>query len=196
VARYPDPMVVDESSAITLEINEIPEFAGPGVAMSASVNVVRMEPEMTANVVTAPEETLDLYPFMGAELDAPSLTPPQSAQLRAASSAVRDLSETRSAVWTWTIVALKPGRTTFTINVFGYPQGPGGAPVLVKSLVRQITVNDKPAPERLFEWLSENIEIVVGTSGPLALLLTWLALRNTQRRRPKSSGSAERKRRP
>ncbi len=117
------------------------------------------------------ESKIEYYPIMTAELIAPTFdTIPGDRDNRRAFTA------TQVASWTWTIVAKKPGKQNpITINIFTIVEDQ--PPVLIKSTSRNVVVLDKPLPTRMLNSLDDNWPTILGTAGPLGLLIAYLTLR-------------------
>ena len=171
---YPLEMVLGESDEVTVEIIIDPEFA----------DISEIQPEFGSGVFSLENNSEDkgrariqdrikLYPIMSAELIATNfdLTSSQGTNRRI-------ISKDHSAAWSWNIAATKTGTQKISINIYG--ETTDGAEIsLIKNRSQIITVVDKPVPQRILDSLVNNwdtiLVTIVGTGGPLGLLLAYLS---------------------
>jgi len=94
----------------------------------------------------------------------------------------RAITTTYCAAWTWSVAARKPGIQKITINIFGEATIDGEKrTVLEMSKSRNINVVEKPLSKRILDIPSENLIAIVGTSGPIGLLIMYLTFRENKK---------------
>ncbi|MBK8899720.1 MAG: hypothetical protein IPM53_00930 [Anaerolineaceae bacterium] len=122
---------------------------------------------------------MELFPLMSAELNAPAFEvfPSGGNNVRLP----RVISTTLPAVWTWDIIATTPGEAqVLTLNLYKEPETELGLPILTQSISRNIQVLPKSRWNQLVDGLADNVLLLLGTGGPLGLLLAYLTYRTTR----------------
>lgn len=183
--EYPGELVVGAGDVVVLEIRAERLVASVGAPPALEGQVVDIELTQGDAPRLAVEASIRLYPVMSAELSAAG----EVIQISEEEYNRRYLYERDTAAWTWDIVALEPGRHKVTLRVYGEAEMSGEAtPVLVKSITRNIQVRDRPLGERLLDWMGDNILVILGAGGPIALLLMYLSIRASRDRRGPGDG--------
>jgi hypothetical protein len=166
-------MIVEEDDVVTVEIMADPKYTEVGVHPMGASGVITIE---TSEGRVRIEDKIRLYPVMSAELIAVNFD-----IIQGDADPRRPIASTYSAAWTWSIAARKPGAQKITINIFGETTiDEEKLIVLEKSNSRNIKVVEKPLPRRILDILSENLVAIIGTSGPLGLIIAYLTLRANQ----------------
>jgi LysM repeat protein len=176
---HPLTMVIEESGVITVEIIADPELSTIGEHEPHVTGVVRIDASYTDGERAFYEQTIELFPLMSAELNAPAFAvfPSGGDNVRLP----RVISTTLPAVWTWDIIATNPGDAqVITLNLYKEPEADGGLPILTQSISRNIQVVAKSLWIQLVDSLADNVLILLGAGGPLGLLLAYLTYRTTQ----------------
>jgi hypothetical protein len=168
---HPLEMIVEEDDVVTVEIMADPRFAEIGVHPAHATGVISIE---TSGGRARIEDRIRLYPVMSAELIAGNFD-----VIQGDADPRRGITTTYHAVWTWSITARRPGRQQkITINIFGEATIDGEKrSVLEMSKSRNINVVEKPWPKRILDGLANNLVTILGTGGPLALLIAYLKYR-------------------
>lgn len=176
---HPLAMVVEESGVITVEIIADPELAGIGEHQPHVTGVVRLEASYNDGERAFYEQTVELFPLMSAELNAPAFEvfPSGGDNVRLP----RVISTTLPAVWTWDIIATTPGDAQIiTINLYKEAENETAVPILTQSISRSIPVSAKSRWRQLVDGLADNVLVLLGAGGPLGLLLGYLTYRATR----------------
>jgi len=170
---YPLEMIVEEADVVTVEIIADPKYAEVGVHPSHATGVITIE---TSGGRVRIEDRIRLYPVMSAELVAANFDIVQGD-----ADARRAITTTYCAAWTWSVAARKPGIQKITINIFGETTIDGEKlTVLEASKSQNIEVMEKPLPKRILDGLASNFVAIVGTGGPLGLIIAYLTFRANQ----------------
>ena len=173
---HPLAMVVEESGVITVEIIADPELATIGEYEPHVTGVVRIDASYDDGERAYYEQTIELFPLMAAELNAPAFEvfPSGGDNVRLP----RVISTTLPAVWTWDIIATAPGEAqVITVNLYKEPIDEAGIPTLTQSVSRNIQVLAKSRWRQIVDGLADNVLVLLGTGGPLGLLLGYLTYR-------------------
>ena len=201
---YPTEMTVNDTASAVLEITGNPggweiDFYGLGTPPPTSEFGLQKAP---GEVLTSETQDIDLYPIMSALLTVSNCTVTGDNRVR------KRVTLGDSQSWHWDITALEAGHQKITLQVFRElasnalvePERVGGA-------TRYMLVNPLPWTTRAVNSFLDNFYVLVGTAGPLALLLTFLAWRTNeglkksikeikdlieQQLKPTESGSEER----
>ncbi|MCA9954255.1 MAG: LysM peptidoglycan-binding domain-containing protein [Anaerolineales bacterium] len=176
---HPVSMVVAQSGVITVEIIADPELAQIGEHEPHVTGIVRIDASYDDGERAFYEQTVELFPLMSAELNAPAFEvfPSGGNNVRLP----RVISTTLPAVWTWDIIATTPGEDhIFTVNLYKEPDSETGIPILTQSISRSIQVVPKSLWNQLVDSLANNVLLLLGTGGPLGLLLAFLTYRATK----------------
>ena len=176
---HPLQMVVEESGVITVEIIADPELAEIGEHEPHITGVVRIDASYDDGERAFYEQTVELFPLMSAELNAPAFDvfPSGGSNVRLP----RVISTTLPAVWTWDIIATTPGEAqVITLNLYKEPESELEPPILTQSISRNIQVVAKSRWSQLVDGLADNVLLLLGTGGPLGLLLAYLTYRATR----------------
>ncbi len=173
---HPLAMVVAESGVITVEIIADPELATIGEHEPHVTGVVRIDASYNDGERAFYEQTIELFPLMSAELNAPAFDvfPSGGNNVRLS----RVISTTLPAVWTWDVVATTPGEAqVVTVNLYKEPEAASGIPILTQSISRNIRVAPKSRWNQIVDGLADNVLLLLGTGGPLGLALAYLTYR-------------------
>ena len=173
---HPLTMVVEESGVITVEIIADPALTTIGEHEPHATGVVRLDASYANGERAVYEQTVELFPLMSAELNAPAFDvfPSGGNNVRLP----RVISTTLPAVWTWDVVAINPGDTqVITLNLYKEPDSASGVPILTQSVSRNIQVVAKSRWSQFVDGLADNVLLLLGTGGPLGLLLAFLTYR-------------------
>jgi LysM repeat protein len=173
---HPLTMVVEESGVITVEIIADPELATIGEHEPHVTGVVRIDASYTDGERAFYEQTVELFPLMSAELNAPAFEvfPSGGNNVRLP----RVISITLPAVWTWDIIATTPGKAqVITLNLYKESEAENSIPILTQSISRNIEVAAKSRWNQIVDSLADNVLVLLGTGGPLGLLLAYLTYR-------------------
>lgn len=176
---HPLTMVVEQSGVITVEIIADPDLATIGEHDPHVTGVVRIDANYDDGERAFYEQTVELFPLMSAELNAPAfdLFPSGGNNVRLP----RVISTTLPAVWTWDIIATTPGEAqVITLNLYKEPNSEAGVPILTQSISRNIEVQAKSRWNQFVDSLADNVLVLLGTGGPLGLLLAFLTYRATR----------------
>ena len=176
---HPLAMVVEESGVITVEIIADPELATIGEHEPHVTGVVRIDASYDDGERAYYEQTIELFPLMSAELNAPAFDvfPSGGDNVRLP----RVISTTLPAVWTWDIIATTPGEAqVITVNLYKESEAESGLPVLTQSISRDIQVLAKSRWNQIVDGLADNVLVLLGTGGPLGLLLAYLTYRTSK----------------
>ncbi len=176
---HPLQMVVAESGVITVEIIADPALAEIGEHEPHVTGVVRIDASYDDGERAFYEQTVALFPLMSAELNAPAFDvfPSGGSNVRLP----RVISTTLPAVWSWDIIATTPGQAqVITLNLYKEPDTEAGIPILTQSISRSIPVSAKSRWSQLVDGLADNVLLLLGTGGPLGLLLAYLTYRATR----------------
>lgn len=190
---HPLSMVVEESGVITVEIIADPELATIGEHEPHVTGVVRIDASYDDGERVFYEQTVELFPLMSAELNAPAFEvfPSSGDNVRLP----RVISTTLPAVWTWDIIATTPGEMQIiTINLYKESESEAAVPVLTQSVSRNIQVVAKSRWSQIVDSLADNVLLLLGTGGPLGLLLAFLTYRATKENAQLKKEAATRKR--
>jgi len=184
---YPLEMVVDEDDIVTVEIRVNPEIAGLGIIPGFGTGIISIETNSQDPERAQLEDQIRLYPVMLAELIAPNF------DISAGNNSNRrTVSMDHSAAWTWNMVARKAGTQKITINIFGETTFDGEKiTILEMSKSRNVSVIEKPMLTRIFNGLANNWVAIVGTSGPIGLLLAYFTYRASQENKALKSQMAD-----
>jgi len=171
---YPLTMTVDEDDIVTVEIMVDPALTQVGIYPAHVTGVITIEISTQDSRRATIEDRVTLYPVMSAELIATNFEIKQGD----ANPQRAIVAGERSAAWTWTITAKKPGLHRITINIFGHTTTNGKEfMALETSKTRNVTVLDKPLHTRILDSLLNNLPAVIGTGGPLGLVILFLTYR-------------------
>ncbi|WP_420631801.1 LysM peptidoglycan-binding domain-containing protein [Candidatus Leptofilum sp.] len=176
---HPLTMVVEESGVITVELIADPELAQIGEHEPHVTGVVRIDASYDDGERSFYEQTVALFPLMSAELNAPAFEvfPSGGDNVRLP----RVISTTLPAVWTWDIIATTAGEAqVITVNLYKEPDSATEVPVLTQSISRNIAVTAKSRWSQFVDGLADNVLLLLGTGGPLGLLLAYLTYRTTR----------------
>jgi LysM repeat protein len=194
---YPQTMMVEEGSIITVEIIADPVLAviekyEPHITGVIRIDAINYSDGSREHI----EETINLFPLMSAELDAPAfeVSPKGNDNVRLP----RVISTTLPAAWTWGIIANAPGeKQEITVNIYEEPGNENGLPVLRKSIPFAIHVSAKGRWSQIVDGLADNVLVLLGTGGPLGLALAYLTYRaNKENERLKKEVSSLNTRKP
>lgn len=173
---HPFTMMVEESGVITVEIIADPELATIGQHDPHVTGVIRIDADYIDGERARYEQTIELFPLMSAELNAPAFDvfPSGGNNVRLP----RVISTTLPAVWTWDIIATTPGETQIiTVNLYKEPEEGTSVPILTNSITRNIQVMAKSRWSQIADGLADNVLLLLGTGGPLGLLLAFVTYR-------------------
>lgn len=173
---HPLTMVVKESGVITVEIIADPELATIGQHDPHVTGVIRIDADYSDGERARYEQTIELFPLMSAELNAPAFDvfPSGGSNVRLP----RVISTTLPTVWTWDIIATTPGETQIiTMNLYKEPEDGNSVPILTNSISRNIQVMAKSRWSQIVDGLADNVLLLLGTGGPLGLLLAYVTYR-------------------
>ncbi|WP_420644531.1 LysM peptidoglycan-binding domain-containing protein [Candidatus Leptofilum sp.] len=176
---HPLSMVVEESGVITVEIIADPELATIGEHEPHITGVVRIDASYDDGERAFYEQTVELFPLMSAELNAPAFEvfPSGGNNVRLP----RVISTTLPAAWTWDVVATTPGEAqVITVNLYKEPDSISEVPVLTQSISRNIQVVAKSRWSQIVDGLADNVLLLLGTGGPIGLLLAYLTYRSSK----------------
>ncbi|MBK7897837.1 MAG: LysM peptidoglycan-binding domain-containing protein [Anaerolineaceae bacterium] len=176
---HPLTMVVAQSGVITVEIIADPELTAIGEHEPHVTGVVRIDASYDDGERAFYEQTVELFPLMAAELNAPAFEvfPSGGNNVRLP----RVISTTLPAVWTWDIIAATPGEAqVITLNLYKEPDSATELPILTQSISRNIEVVAKSRWSQFVDGLADNVLLLLGTGGPLGLLLAYLTYRATK----------------
>lgn len=176
---HPLQMVVEESGVITVEIIADPDLAEIGEHEPHVTGIVRIDASYDDGERAFYEQTVALFPLMSAELNAPAFDvfPSGGSNVRLP----RVISTTLPAVWTWDIIATTPSEAqVITLNLYKEPESEMELPILTQSISRNIQVVPKSRWNQLVDGLADNVLLLLGTGGPLGLLLAYLTYRATR----------------
>jgi LysM repeat protein len=176
---HPLAMVVEESGVITVEIIADPELATIGEHEPHVTGVVRIDASYNDGERAYYEQTIELFPLMSAELNAPAFDvfPSGGNNVRLP----RVISTTLPAVWTWDIIATTPGEAqVITVNLYKESKAEGDLPLLTQSVSRNIRVSARSRWNQIVDGLADNVLLLLGTGGPLGLALAYLTYRATR----------------
>lgn len=170
-------MIVDKDDIVTVEIIIDPGLTQIDTQPIFATGVITIEIASQDGARGRIEDTIRLYPVMSAELITAGFDITQGdSDLRRAI-----LPTGRSAAWTWSIVAQKPGVHRITINVFGeIILDEESYIILESSTTRTVNVVDKPLPNRVVDGLLNNVPAIIGTGGPLGLIIAYMTYRMNQ----------------
>ena len=173
---YPLSMIVEESGVITVEVIADPALAEIGEHAPHATGVIRIDASYDDGERAYYEQTIELFPLMAAELNAPAFDvfPSGGDNVRLP----RAISTNFPAVWTWDIVATTPGQAqVITLNLYKEAGSEAGNPILTQSISRNISVSAKSRWSQLVDGLADNVLVLLGTGGPLGLLLGYFSYR-------------------
>ncbi|MCP4415531.1 MAG: LysM peptidoglycan-binding domain-containing protein [Chloroflexi bacterium] len=173
---HPQTMIVAESGVITVEIIADPELAEIGEHEPHVTGIVRVEASYVDGERAHYEQTIELFPLMAAELNAPAFDvfPSGGDNVRLP----RAISTSLPAVWTWDIIATTPGeQQIITVNLYKEAEGENSVPILTNSISRKINVSSKSRWSQIADSLADNVLLLLGTGGPLGLLLAYATYR-------------------
>lgn len=173
---HPLTMVVEQSGVITVEIIADPALATIGEHEPHVTGVVRLDASYEDGERAVYEQTVELFPLMSAELNAPAFEvfPSGGNNVRLP----RVISTTLPAVWTWDIIATTPGESqVITINLYKEAESETAVPTLTQSISRNIEVVAKSRWQQIVDGLANNVLLLLGTGGPLGLLLAYMTYR-------------------
>ncbi|MCA9916903.1 MAG: LysM peptidoglycan-binding domain-containing protein [Anaerolineales bacterium] len=176
---HPLTMMVEQSGVITVEIIADPELATIGEHEPHVTGVVRLDASYEDGERAVYEQTVELFPLMSAELNAPAFEvfPSGGNNVRLP----RVISTTLPAVWTWDVIATTPGEAqVITLNLYKEPDSATELPILTQSISRNIEVRAKSRWNQFVDGLADNVLLLLGTGGPLGLLLAYLTYRATK----------------
>jgi hypothetical protein len=172
---HPSEMVAGEADVVTVEIIADPRFSGTGVHPEHVTGTIVVEVRSNGEVRERIESEIRLYPFMSVELTAVNF------EIDGNSSIRRAITPIQPAVWTWNITAESPGTQRITISVFGEATINGEEViVLEESVSRNIKVLERPLSERIGDGLVDNLVPIIGTGGPLGVIILYLTYRRDQ----------------
>ncbi|VAW32186.1 hypothetical protein MNBD_CHLOROFLEXI01-4591 [hydrothermal vent metagenome] len=173
---HPLTLVIEESGVITVEIIADPELAQIGEHEPHVTGVIRVETSYADGERAHYEQTIELFPLMSAELNAPAFTvsPSGGDNVRLP----RVISTSLPAVWTWDIIATTPGESQIiTLNLYKESEDENSIPILTNSISRNIQVLAKSRWSQIVDGLADNVLLLLGTGGPLGLLLAYATYR-------------------
>lgn len=176
---YPLMMAVEQSGVITVEIIADPALTEIGEYDPHVTGVVRIDASYDDGERAFYEQTVELFPLMSAELNAPAFNvfPSGGNNVRLP----RVISTTLPAVWTWDIIATTPGAAqVITLNLYKEPDSEAEVPILTQSISRNIEVTAKSRWSQFVDGLADNVLLLLGTGGPLGLLLAYLTYRSSK----------------
>ncbi|MGB8648891.1 MAG: hypothetical protein WCF84_26880 [Anaerolineae bacterium] len=178
---YPLHMKLGEPGKVTLQIAFDPSVASTVPGRNGVPIIINAERPSNGTPPAIVEDTLLVSPVMAAELVAPNFTEAKSIDVLNPPRAERNFSVRKFAVWTWDIIPTMPGNQNITINIYAQTTQDGKQSLdLIKSIQRNVEVEDRPWTERLQNWVGSNIGLI-GTTGPLGLVLAYLAFRASQK---------------
>ncbi len=172
---YPVKLVVDGNDIVTAEILAPPQAVALTGALTGSGRPAVLDVR-TQSARTIEQVELALYPMMSASLTSAGgieVTGPQNTKL-----------PFDHASWTWNVAAKKRGPQTLTLAITGEMTTQEGQKldnIPAKTITREIPVEDKPILGQLVSGLANNLLPILGTGGPLGLLLAVLTFRSNQR---------------
>lgn len=168
---YPLEMVLGADDVVSVEILVDPKLAAIGEHPAFVSGVISIESSTQDEARGRIEERIRLYAVMSAELvtsDAFAVTAGESDKRRL-------IVPGQPATWTWGLTAKQAGTFKITVQVFGETSFEEETfVVLAASKSRDVVVLEKPWPGRLLDALAENWVAILGTGGPLGLLLAYL----------------------
>lgn len=192
---HPLTMVVEQSGVITVEIIADPALAAIGEHEPHVTGVVRLDASYEDGERAVYEQTVELFPLMSAELNAPAFEvfPSGGNNVRLP----RVISTTLPAAWTWDVIATTPGEAqVITVNLYKEPDSATEVPILIQSISRNIEVVAKNRWRQFVDGLADNVLLLLGTGGPLGLILAYLTYRATKENQQLKQKAARAEREP
>lgn len=167
-------MVVGEAGEVTVQIMVPPELAAVGMAhVPGAVVIHRTVPDRPRDTI---RDAIQVYPVMWAELIAPNfdITADDANPRRAVAGMP-------SCVWTWHLLPRNPGSQIATIKIFAEVSVENQkVSVQVKDYTFDIKVLDRPLAGKIANYVLDNLFAILGTGGPLGLILLYLKHRADQ----------------
>ena len=176
-ATYPQKMKVEEADVFSVEIIINPQLTHVGEFPPNATGLISIEKRSTNGDRLRYESEIPLYPIMTAELQA------QNFEFLDTKKDNRRLVIPGSPIgWVWNIQPKKAGEQTVTLNIFGEIKQDNGETFnsVVKSASLNIYVEDKSLLEKVSGTLTENIITILGTSGPLGILIAYLTYKSNK----------------
>lgn len=180
VMDYPQELRIGQGEVVVVEVRQQQKVASLDPVPPVEVSDVDIEvsPDDPARLVVY--FPVRVYPVVRAELSAAS----EVISISGEEDGRRYFYDSSSATWSWDILARQPGRQKLTLRLYGEAEyGGEKLEILVKSLTRNVEVVDRPLFARLGEWLGKNLVVILGTGGPLALLLAYLTYKSNQNKK-------------
>lgn len=168
---FPEQLTIGHSTVITAEIILDPQLASKGTG------VIQIETNSTNGIPRiSVQRAIPVYQVMRAELTAagfdisPSTIDPE----RIISPNIVNVP---SLSWTWNVIAHEPQLQTITINFYSVNYiGGQKFSNLVHSESFEIQVQDKPFLKKAEDTLANGWLAIIGTAGPLGLVLGIVAM--------------------
>ncbi|MEW5873343.1 MAG: hypothetical protein AB1894_29050 [Chloroflexota bacterium] len=180
VMNYPQELRIGQGEVVVVEVRQQQQVASldPVPHIEASNVDIEVSPDDPARLVVY--FPVKVYPVVRAELSAAS----EVISISGEEDGRRYFYDSDSATWTWDILAKATGRQKLTLRLYGEAEyGGEKLEILVKSLTRNVEVVDRPFSARLADWLGKNLVVILGTGGPLALLLAYLTYKSNQNKK-------------
>jgi hypothetical protein len=167
-------MVLEEPNIVTIQITSRQPLTGTGALLPYATGVISIEARTHDDRRLTFTDKIRLYPVMSAEL-----SPGKFKIDPGEKDARRPIAPGQPAVWTWTISPEEIGdEQPLTFKVFGETSLNGEKfTILAASITRNVKVADKAWPKKAWDGVTKNAMGIVGTGGPLALLLAFLGYR-------------------
>lgn len=176
---YPEKIIVDEGYLLTVEIYTDEELSELDIHQKYVSGVISNDTNLPDNKSGRIEEKINLYPIMSVDIinNNPDFEINSDNKDKS-----RSLFNNKSVVWTWQIRAFKPGENKITINIYREHNVNGKNTVdLVRSKTLIIFVQNKPFFKLVFDIFKDNWQAILGTSGPIGLLILYLGIRDSKK---------------
>lgn len=172
--NYPIELTVDRGDVVSVVVKPKAETASIEPIPVFGIAAVSIENSKDFGEREVMEVPIRLYPIMSAELSSAK----DIVDITGAKDNVRYLALDNIATWTWDIVAHKAGHQMITLRIFGEVLvEEEKITILEKSISRTIDVSNKPLIERVVDVLIDNLIVILGTSGPLGVIIAYLTLK-------------------
>jgi uncharacterized lipoprotein YbaY len=163
VFQYPKSLMVEEAGFVYVAL-----IADPSITTTTILN---LDVVLTSGKRQTITKTVELHPFMVAELSSPNFTITPSD----GTSPMRDFRKRGKSEWSWTILTSKASEALLTLSVIGKDSDKSDAPVAsVLTIPEKLHVDERPTSKSFEEFFYEGLTFVslFSVGGPIAAIIT------------------------
>lgn len=189
VITHPLAMKIKETDNVTLEIVTEPQVVKAGAIAPFSSGLITITARSTNGVRGIYESQISLHPVMLAELQATGFDISDDGK-----DDRREVAIGKPLGWVWNIVAKEVGEQTILVSIYGQSSFDDAARTeLVKAVSLNVQVKDQTLREKIGAILTANVVTLLGTAGPLGVLVAILGVLATRKKQQLESLEKEKK---